>query len=243
VGWFGGAWLGGTWSGVADLVVPATCAGCGSANARLLCGECRGVLGGLAPQEVRPTPAPAGLPRCVALGAYGGVLREVLLAYKERGRYPLARPLGGLLAGAVAGGVLAEGYPAGVPVLLLPVPDAPAAARARYGDHMRRLARYAAQRLATEGWPAAVAVPVRARPRQDSVHLDTAGRSEAAARAFRVRPRQVARLAQAQRAGAVLVAVDDIVTTGATLAALSGLLRGAGLRVPVAATLAATRRR
>ena len=44
----------------------------------------------------------AGMPPCVAAGPYGGALRGVLLAYKERGRHRLARPLGALLAGAVA---------------------------------------------------------------------------------------------------------------------------------------------
>ena len=40
-----------------------------------------------------------------SLGPYAGVLRETLLAYKERGRHRLARPLGALLAEVVAGAV------------------------------------------------------------------------------------------------------------------------------------------
>ena len=43
--------------------------------------------------------------------------------------------------------------------------------------------------------------------------------------------------------GAVVIPVDDILTTGGTLAALAGRLRAGGLPVPVAAVLAATRRR
>ena len=42
------------------------------------------------------------MPPCVAVGPYGGALRGALLAYKEKGRHRLARPLGALLAGAIA---------------------------------------------------------------------------------------------------------------------------------------------
>jgi predicted amidophosphoribosyltransferase len=176
------------------------------------------------------------------MGGYHGVLREALLSYKERGRYPLARPLGDLLAGAVRGALVATGHPAGTPVLLVPVPDTAAAARQRYGDHMRRLARHAAGRLNRSGWPAAVAVPVTARPRPDSAHLGAAGRRASAAGAFVPRTGSLGRVIQAQRRGTVPIMVDDIVTTGATLAALSALLGGHGVRIAGAAVLAATRR-
>jgi predicted amidophosphoribosyltransferase len=236
--------LGQTWSGLADLVLPGTCAGCGTAGAPgSLCPACLGALEALRPHQVRPTPAPAGLPACVALGGYDGVLREVLLAYKERGRHVLARALGDWLAGAVATGIRQAGYPAGTPVLLVPVPDTAAAARERYGDHMRRLARRTAVRLNAAGWPAGIAAPVLTRPRPDSAHLDAASRAAEAARAFAPRPRELARMAAAVGRGAVVVPVDDILTTGGTLAALAAQLRAGGLPVPVAAVLAATRRR
>ncbi len=235
--------LGQAWNGLADLVLPGTCAGCGTGAPGSLCPACLAVLDGLRPHPVRPTPAPAGLPVCVALGAYDGVLREVLLAYKERGRHVLARPLGDWLAAAVAMGVRQAGYPAETPVLLVPVPDQAAAARERYGDHMRRLARRAVVRLNSTGWPAGIAAPVLTRPRPDSAALDAAARAVEAARAFVPRPRELARMAAAARRGAVVIPVDDILTTGGTLAALAARLRAGGLPVPVAAVLAATRRR
>jgi predicted amidophosphoribosyltransferase len=235
--------LGQAWNGLADLVLPGTCAGCGTAAPGSLCPNCLTVLDGLRPHPVRPTPAPAGLPACVALGAYDGVLREVLLAYKERGRHVLARPLGDWLAAAVAVGVRQAGHPAETPVLLVPVPDRAAAARERYGDHMHRLARRAVVRLNSTGWPAGIAAPVLTRSRADSVTLDAAARAAEAARAFVPRPAELARMAAAVRRGAVVVPVDDILTTGGTLAALTARLRAGGLPVPVAAVLAATRRR
>src|SRR2546423_14834683 len=114
--------LGQAWTGLTDLVLPGTCAGCGTGAPGSLCRGCVGLLDGLRPHPVRPTPAPDGLPACVALGGYDGVLREVLLAYKDRGRHVLARSLGDWLAGTVAYGVRQAGDPGGRAVLPGPVP-------------------------------------------------------------------------------------------------------------------------
>jgi predicted amidophosphoribosyltransferase len=236
-------WLGETWTGLRDLVLPGTCAGCGTGGPGALCIGCRRLLHGLRAHPVRPTPAPPGLPRCVALGGYEGVLRELLLAYKERGRHTLARTLGDLLACGVAAGVRAAGAVPGTPLLLVPVPDTAAAARDRYGDHMLRLARRAAVRLNATGWPTGLATPLSARPRTDSAHLDSAARARAAVAAFAPRPRELDRMAAAAGQGALVVVLDDILTTGATLTAATSRLRAAGIAVPVAVVLAATRRR
>jgi predicted amidophosphoribosyltransferase len=235
--------LGQTWTGLADLVLPGTCAGCGAAGPGALCAACTRLLRGLRAHPVRPTPAPAALPDCVALGGYEGVLRELLLAYKERGRHTLGRSLGDLLAAAVRVGVRLAGQPAGTPLLLVPVPDTAAAARDRYGDHMLRLARRAVVRLNAAGWPAGLATPLSARPRADSAHLGSAERAGTAAQAFAPRPRELARMAEAAARGAMVVALDDILTTGATLAAVAGRLRAADVPVQLAVVLAATRRR
>jgi Predicted amidophosphoribosyltransferases len=232
--------LAGTWADLADLVLPAECAGCRGTRLPLrrgLCADCAAELVALRPVGVRPTPAPPGLPDCLALGDYDGVVRETLLSYKERGRHGLARPLGRLLAEVVAAAV---GTPR--PVLLVPVPATARASRARYGDHVRRLARHAAARLRRAGWPAAVAQPLRALPRPDSATLDSAGRAAAAATAFRTRPARLPALRRVA-AGRTVVVVDDIVTTGATLAAVTRVLAGAGVAVHAAAVLAATVRR
>ncbi|GAA4569866.1 ComF family protein [Micromonospora coerulea] len=171
----------------------------------------------------------------MALGPYAGALREGLLAYKERGRHGLARPLGALLAEVVA---VAVG-PAR-PVALVPVPDTAPAARARYGDHLDRLAGHAAARLRGAGWPVRVLRPLRALPRPDSVELDSAGRAAAAGSAFRLRrvgaPPRVA-------GDTAVVVLDDIVTTGVTLAAVSRILHAAGMTPNAAAVLAATQKR
>ncbi|MGW9192955.1 ComF family protein [Micromonospora chersina] len=225
--------LGGLWSDLTDLVLPAGCAGCAERAPGLrqgFCPRCVGELESLRPAPTRPDPAPPGLPPCVALGPYGGALREGLLAYKERGRHGLARPLGALLAEVVAAAVGPRRA-----VTLVAVPDTARAARARYGDHLDRLARHAADRLRAAGWPVRVLRPLRALPRPDSVALDSAGRAAAAEAAFRLR--------RAGGADGVVVLLDDIVTTGATLAAVSRVLRDAGMTPNAAAVLAATQKR
>ncbi|MEU8075788.1 ComF family protein [Catellatospora citrea] len=231
--------VGALWRALADLVLPASCAGCGGSGPTLrheVCADCARAVESLRAAPTRPDPAPDGLPACVALGAYDGLLRELILAFKERGRHRLARPLGALLAEAVA--TTADPRR---PLLLLYVPDTAAAARARHGDHMRGLARAAAERLREAGRQAAVAAPLRALPKADSAHLSSAQRAASAAGAFALRRGAVQRARRAVP-GSVTVLLDDIVTTGATLAAASVLLESAGMRVDVCVTLAATRR-
>lgn len=227
-------------AGLADLVLPAGCAGCRADGGTPLrygvCGGCVAAVAALRPHPTRPDPAPAGLPACAALGDYDGVLRELVLGYKDRGRHRLARPLGRLLADVVAS-------LAGGPALLVPIPDTPAAARARHGDHLRRLARPAVARLRAAGLPVTAAHPLRARPRPDSTGLDAAARADQARAAFRARPLQLAGLRQRlARTGEPVILLDDVVTTGATLAAAAQRLAEAGVPVAGAAVLAATRR-
>lgn len=204
-----------------DLVLPRDCAGCRRPG-RILCRACAEDLD--RPFRHRPDPCPAGLPPIVAAGTYDGAVRAALLAHKERGRLGLAGPLGAALAGAVR----ALDPPPGV--LLVPVPSSPAAVRERGQDHARRLAAAAARRL-----PA-----VRSRPVLRPVRgvADQSGLRRA---------QRATNLAGALRAtrrldGLEVVVVDDVVTTGATLAEAARALRAAGADVVGAAVVAGTRR-
>jgi predicted amidophosphoribosyltransferase len=227
---------------MADLVLPGCCAGCGAQRVRLsagVCAPCVRVLEAMRPYAAAPEPRPAGLPPCVAVGAYGGALRGVLLAYKEKGRHRLARPLGALLAGAVA----QVAGDVGVPLLVVPVPSTSRAARQRHGDHLARLAGHAVRRLRVAGWPATVVRPLKALPRPDSAGLDTPGRLAAAESSLRIRPAGMRHLHRGVMMGGMLIVVDDIITTGATLATVTHRLAEADLQVSGVAVLAATRLR
>jgi predicted amidophosphoribosyltransferase len=223
-----------------DLVLPATCGGCGGAGP-VVCTECATVLAER-PSPARPTPAPPGLPPCHTGGPYTGARRELILNYKERGRRGLAVPLARVLAGVVASGL----PPNPGPVVLVPVPATAAAIRARYGDHMLVLARRCAVWLNDAGVDAAVATPLWARPRPDSAHLDRHARADAARHAFAPRwPSSSARVVGLRRAAAtgLVVVLDDVLTTGSTVSAVAGQLERLGAPVAFVATLAAAQLR
>jgi predicted amidophosphoribosyltransferase len=237
--------LGRTLASLVDLVLPADCAGCGgAAGLSGICEACAAVLA-QPPGPTRPTPAPEALPPCVCTGEYAGPLRELILTYKERGRRSLAAPLGDTLAAAVQSGcgvsVTRSTRPSG-PIALVPIPATPAAIRARHGDHMLRLAKRAALSLRRAGLPAAVVTPLRALPKPDAASLDREARAQAAREAFATRSGRAEDLRAVADAG-VVVLLDDVVTTGATLAAAARCLSDAGVPVAFAATLAATRLR
>ncbi|MFA0838543.1 ComF family protein [Streptomyces rochei] len=238
------------WRDLTDLVLPAECGGCGSARS-VLCPGCRTALSGAPPRRVRPTPEPAGLPPVHAAAPYADAVRAALLAHKERGVLALTAPLGAALAGAVRAGLreagattaepaaraggredTAEGI--GVPeptagdvrgpVLLVPVPSARRAVRARGHDPVRRLALAAAAELRRTG----TSVRVRAVLRQrhavaDQSDLDARQRSENLAGALAVVPGGGRLLC----AGGPVVLVDDLVTTGASLTEAARAVRAA----------------
>jgi predicted amidophosphoribosyltransferase len=205
-----------------DLVLPRACAGCRCPGTGL-CPQCVAALRAR-PRFSRPQPCPPGLPPLVAAAGYDGPVRAVLLAHKEHGRLTLVRPLGSALAGAVA--LLAP--PPGT--VLVPVPSSRAAVRARGHDHARRLAREAGRRTGLRARPLLVPGRVIA----DQAGLGTRARSANLAGAL---------VARRRLDPLVVVLVDDIVTTGATLSEATRALRVAGARVHGAAVVAATLRR
>lgn len=223
-------------------MLPAACAGCDAERVPLrygTCARCVTELEAQRPHATMPLPPPPGMPPCLAVGPYTGALRGVLLAYKERNRHRLARPLGVMLAGAIA----AVAGDRAVPVVVVPVPSTGRAARERHGDHMARLAAHAVRQLRTDGWHAELSRPLRAAPRPDSASLDAAARRAAAESSLRIRPARIHGPGRGPTMRGSLVLVDDIVTTGATLAAVTTRLREANMQVAGAAVLAATQLR
>ncbi|MCA0146266.1 ComF family protein [Blastococcus sp. LR1] len=222
---------------LADLVLPRTCAGCGVPG-RSLCGSCAALL--TVPHLAQPRRFPAGFPPTVAAGAYAGAVRPVVNAFKEHGRAELARPLGAALALAVAAVRTGLVAPAG-PVLLVPVPGSRAALASRGRDHVRELTVRAVAELREAGVPAAEHRLLRRRGRvHDSAGLTAVQRRANLAGTFVLDPRR-----RRAPAGAILVLVDDVVTTGATLCAAAEVLAEAATAdrtVVLAAVVAATPR-
>lgn len=202
----------------------------------MLCPECRAVLNGAAPRRVRPVPEPPGLPVVHAAARYADAVRAVLLAHKERGALALAGPLGSALAGAVWAGVgqvcdvrssgaAGGGWP-GVPVLLVPVPSARQAVRARGHDPARRIALAAAGELRRAGMPARVVAVLRQRRGvADQSGLNSRQRLDNLAGALTVVPGGGRLLTEG-----LVVLVDDLMTTGASLAEAARAVREARVR-------------
>jgi predicted amidophosphoribosyltransferase len=172
----------------------------------------------------------------VAAGGYAGAVRPVVNAFKEHGRTELARPLGAALALAVVA-LRAAADDAG-PVLLVPLPSSRAALRARGRDPVAELAAAARRELRGSGVPTAVVDLLGRRGRvRDSAGLGSEQRRANLAGTF---------VARAAPTGAgLLVLVDDVVSSGATLteaAAVLGRVRAGGGGPVVAAVVAATPR-
>lgn len=218
-----------------DLLLGGSCAGCGRPG-RALCEPCADTL----PRTARPawpTPVPAGLAPPWAAGEYAGTVRALVLAHKERRVLGLRRPLGGLLALAVAATTAPD-----EPLVLVPVPSRPATVRSRGHDPTAAVTHAAARALRARGYDA-LAVPLL-RTRAALLDQSGLGAEQRAANldhALRCPSSGLRRLARL-RDRARIVVCDDVLTTGATAREAQRALGSVGLPVSAVAVVAATRR-
>ncbi len=212
-----------------DLVLPVLCGGCGAPSTRW-CGGCAGQLavGPDQPRLINPrveTRVPV-----FALGRYAGARREAIVAVKEHGRADLIAPLALALATAV-GRLLRWGL-LDLPLTVVPAPTRRSAARRRGGDPVTRIASAA---LAGHGGVVVVPALRLKELTRDSVGLGSAERERNIAGRVLLRRGRADRLA----AGGDVLLVDDILTTGATMAESVRVLQAGGARVSGVLVIAA----
>ena len=206
-------------------VFPLACPGCGALGAAV-CPRC---ASGLRPPPAAPPPP--GVDAWAAPLAYEGVAREVVARVKYRNVRAVVPWLApqvceALLSVDELAPAIARDEP---PPVLTWAPTTPRRRRDRGFDPAELLARTIARRL---DWPCRSLLWRAPGPAQTSLTAD----------ARRAGPRFTSARAQtaiARAAGTVIV-VDDVATTGATLASAAATLRSAGARCVVAVTAART---
>jgi ComF family protein len=217
-----------------DLALPATCAGCGR-EGTVLCAACAVSL------DVRlhlPPGTPIGLPGDIPeplvqvewCAPFGGVVRRALHRLKYAGDRRIAEPLGRAVGRrwghAGAGGEL-----------LVPVPASPDRVRDRGYDQAALIARAAGVVLGMPVWP----LLERSRATTAQFDLDREARAGNVEGAFRLAGWPRTAVPPLRLDGASIVLVDDVLTTGATLAACARLLLAAGALAVSAVTVARER--
>jgi len=221
------------------LVVPVACAGCGRDDVAL-CDACRAVWCGpgarVEHQAGRLDRLDGSPPLPVwAVAPYRGAARSTVVSWKDRGRTDLQPVLREAVGREAARRRLLFAPGPGTLLVVVPVPSSPEAVRRRGADLVRGLARRVAREL---GSPCVPVLRTRSRKR-DQVGLGARERGRNLHDAVRADRGAVARL---RRHGVPVLAVlvDDIVTTGATLASCEDVLALAGVTAVGALCLAAT---
>ncbi|MEQ1758789.1 MAG: ComF family protein [Vicinamibacterales bacterium] len=161
-----------------------------------------------------------------AAAVYHGPLRRIIHAYKYEGRRSLARPLGDLLQ-AAGGDLLRDAS------CVVPVPLHPLRRVSRGFNQARELALTLPLPTVTALW--------RVRATQPQEHLTAAARHHNVRGAFRVSPLLGHRVHERLIRNQVVVLVDDVRTTGATLNQCARVLKDAGAREVRALTVALAR--
>lgn len=239
-------WYEATAGALGALVLPWECPICGADGegpAAPFCDDCRAELLGAAGDACPRCAAPVGrwavrpegcggcrgrrlgFDAAVALGPYQGPVRDLCLRLKHESGAWVAPWLAGVLVEARPGlrGV------AGAGSLVVPVPLHWRRRWARGYNQSEELARGLAGGL---GLPRANPLR-RVKPTPVSAGLGRAERARSLRGAFRVPPREAARLR-----GRTVVLVDDVLTTGATCGAAARALKRAGAGRVVAVVVA-----
>ena len=180
-------------------LAPGLCAVCGAPGTARICGTCTRSV------AVR-VPAPQGLEECRSLGPYEGALGEAIRRAKYRRDLFLVDALGAWLGRSVADWLAVDA--------IVPVPVPPHRLLLRGFDQGVRLGRGVAEETGIE-----MRLALRRRWGERQV-----GKTASARRKLD----HIAFLPRLRLKGARILLVDDVVTTGATMAAAAESLKRCG---------------
>lgn len=229
-------------SGLFDLLLPPTCAICRVETPALspigICPNCLTQLPALpaarCPRCALPYPTEDGRPHLceaclrrppdfsavVAVGVYGGLLRESIHHFKYEQGIHLDQPLGALL-----GQRLATDEPGFLPDLILPVPLHPRRLRERGYNQSLLLARRLGKELRVKTESRRLR---RMRPTPPQQGLPLAERQRNLRGAFAL---------SAPLRGEKILLIDDVMTTGATVRECAQVLKSGGAGEIIVAVL------
>jgi len=202
-----------------SAIAPPACWACGAGARRgeALCGGCRRSLRRLGPDLVNLTGVPVWAPV-----SYEGPARALVRGLKFRGAVGLASPMAAQIAANAPSGLLSR------PAVLVPVPLHPARRRRRGYNQAECLAAALAERTGLDVYDCL---------RRGGAPTRQVGRGRV--ERLESPPAEVA-LASGARAPPDALLVDDVATTGATLAACAAALDRCGSRWVMAVTFART---
>lgn len=199
------------------IVLSSRCGVCGAASQDALCSTCSALLQGLSASQWIVDRC--GVPLVRAVGRHDGALREVILAWKERGRADLTFPLSALVRPLIPAGAL-----------VVPIPTRPAARRVRGECVISSLADHLG----------AVSNSLTHQRRSlDQTDVDFRQRTDNVKRTLSVKASALPKLTRSVTQGRPIVVLDDVYTTGATVREATRALHRVNIPVSLVVVIAA----